>query len=318
MLSIGVTVCDTDFHLLDNLLKQIEERVTVPHEVIIIDNREQSINVATDWKSDFQFGYNATQFNARAKIIELAEGDYIWFIDGDDEVDYVDSFDYKEDIIVFSYESYPVGEVHLKSQLIDKDMFSFVTSCTIKPVLWNKFIKKDLFNKFPESKIITNEDTLWLYNALKNAKAIRIIDKIIYHHNLGLSNKEEGVTLENIKALVTGYDEMRKLLRQILDEDFYKLSIEATNAHVMSFIPRCDEVEMATELFLNLIPKDEFKTSLIKSVFPFCKNKDVYKRIINTVIKHYGENYPCLTVTRKVTYADGHTEDYTFIQKIEF
>ena len=318
MLSIGVTVCDTDYQLLSNLLKQIEERVTVPHEVIIIDNREQFINVAADWKPSFQFGYNATQFNARAKIIELAEGNYIWFIDGDDEIGYVDKFDYTEDIIVFSYESYPVGEVHIKPQVIDKDVFSFVTSCMIKPVLWNKFIKKELFTKFPEAKIITNEDTLWLYNALKNAKTVKCIDEVIYHHKLGLSNKEEGVSIDNIRSLVTGYNDMRNILKGLLDDNFYKLSIEATNSHVMSFIPRCDEVERATRLFLDLIPKDEFKTSLIKSVFPFCKNKDVYKRIVNTVVKRYGEDYPCLTVTRKVTYADGHTEDYTFIQKIEF
>ena len=110
MLSIGVTVCDKDFHLLSFLLEQIEERVKVEHEVIIIDNREQMLNVETTWQPTFKFGYNAFQFNARAKIIELAKGDYIWFIDGDDEVDYVDSFDYKEDIIVFSYESYPVRQ----------------------------------------------------------------------------------------------------------------------------------------------------------------------------------------------------------------
>ena len=319
MLSIGVTVCDTDFTLLDLLLKQIEERVKIPHEVIIIDNREEFLNVATNWKSDFTFGYNATQFSARSKIIELANGDYIWFIDGDDGIDYVDSFDYTEDIIVFSYSSYPVGDVHIEEQIVTEDIFSFQTGCLIKPVLWNKFIKKSLFKeKFPETKIITNEDTLWLYNALKNARSIRCVDKIIYQHNLGLSNKQEGVTLENIKTLVTGYNEMRSILKGLVDNDFYRLSNEATNAHIMSFIPRCDDVQGATRLFLDLIPKDEFKTSLVKAVYPWCKNKNVYQIITKIVAERYGEKFPYPVITCKVTYDDGRVEDYTFIQTIEF
>jgi len=319
MLSIGVTVCDTDYHLLDSLLEQIEERILIPHEVIIIDNREEFLNVATNWKADFAYGYNATQFSARSKIIELSKGNYIWFIDGDDEVHTVDCFNYTEDIIVFSYSSYPVGDVHIEEQIVTEDIFSFQTGCLIKPVLWNKFIKKSLFKeKFPETKIITNEDTLWLYNALKNARSIRCVDKIIYQHNLGLSNKQEGVTLENIKTLVTGYNEMRAILKGLVDDDFYRLSNEATNAHVMSFIPRCDDVQGATRFFLDLIPKDEFKTALSKSVYPWCKNKDVYKTIIKTVANRYGELFPYPTSTCKVTYADGRVEDYTFIQTIEF
>lgn len=319
MLSIGVTVCDTDYHLLDSLLKQIDERVQIPHEVIIIDNREEFLNVLVKWKSGFTFGYNATQFSARSKIIELANGDYIWFIDGDDEIDYVDSFDYTEDIITFSYSTYKIGDVHIDSQIITDDIFTFQTGCLIHPVLWNKFIKKDLFKtKFPETKIIANEDTLWLYSAMKNARSLRIVDKVIYHHKLGLSNKEIGVTFENVKTLVTGYDEMRKLLKDLVNEDFYRLSIEATNAHVMSFIPRCNEVEKATEYFLDLIPKDEFRTSLIKTVFPKSRTQSAYKKIFDTVSKRYGEQYCYPTVTCKVTYDDGRVEDYTFIQTIEF
>lgn len=127
-----------------------------------------------------------------------------------------------------------------------------------------------------------------------------------------------GVTFENVKTLVTGYDEMRKLLKDLVDEDFYRLSIEATNAHVMSFIPRCNELEKATRLFLDLIPKDEFKTSLVKAVYPWCKNKNVYQIITKIVAERYGEKFPYPVITCKVAYDDGRVEDYTFIQTIEF
>jgi glycosyltransferase involved in cell wall biosynthesis len=280
---------------------------------------EKNIDEKTSWKATYSFGYNACQFSARAKIIEYAKSDYIWFIDGDDEIGEIDNFDYDEDIIVFGYCSKKDGDVHLEEQVITENIFSYDTSNLIKPVLWNKFIKRKLFTtRFPDTKIVTNEDSLWLFSALKNAKTVRCVDKIIYQHNIGLSNKEENVTLDDVKSLVTGYKEMRVLLKDLLDVDFYEQFMKATNSHVMSFVPLCDDVEGAVSFFLDLLSKEEFQISLFSSVYTRCKTKLLFQKVFDTVAERYGEDYCYPKITCKVTYDDGRVEDYTFIQTIEF
>lgn len=75
---------------------------------------------------------------------------------------------------------------------------------------------------------------------------------------------------------------------------------------------------VATRLFIDLIPKYEFKTSLVKAVYPWCKNKNVYKIITKIVADIYGQKFPYPVITCKVTYNDCRVEDYAFIQTIEF
>ena len=146
MLSIIITVCDKDYENCENLTKQIAEKVLIPHEVIIIDNREKFLSVETSWKADYTFGYNAFQFASRAKGIELAKGDYIWFIDGDDSIYEVNDIEVNADILVFSYNNYPEGDVHLEEELFTENLYTWEMSEKLKPVLWNKFIKKSLFS----------------------------------------------------------------------------------------------------------------------------------------------------------------------------
>ena len=83
MITIGIIFWDGDYRNCDKILKQIDERVKVDHETIIIDNTEGN---KLGQKATFAFGHNAYQFAARYKIIKMAKGDYLWFIDGDDEV----------------------------------------------------------------------------------------------------------------------------------------------------------------------------------------------------------------------------------------
>lgn len=321
MLSIGITVCDADYKNLDLLLNQIKERVKVPYEIIIIDNREKYKNEVTEWKPSFSFGYNAFQFSARAKIIDLSKGEYIWFIDGDDEIGIIDNSDYQEDIAVFSYNSYPVGDVHITKH--PAEIFSYESSCIIKPVLWNKFIKRSLFsedfiNKYRNLKIVTNEDTIWCYEALRHAKSLKIVDKVIYFHKKGLSNKETDVTYKNLECLVTGFAEMRKVLKELLDERFFKNCIESTYSHMMSFIPRTKDINKAAKLLSELIPKENFQKALFESVYYNCKTQEQFKKVINAVSNIYGKDFCFPKATEKVTFPDGHTEDYAFTQIIEF
>ena len=322
MLSIGITVCDKDYKLCENLLTQIAEKVKVEHEVIIIDNREKFKDDKTSWNSTYSFGYNAYQFSARAKIIELSKGDYIWFIDGDDDIGEVDSFDWTEDIIAFSYSTYPVGEVHLEEEVTD--IFSYETSTKIKPVLWNKFIKRNLFSdefiaKYRNLKIVTNEDVIWCYEALRYAESVKVVDKIIYIHNQGLSNKSDEITEGDLRNLTTGYKEMTEVLKGVIrDENFFAKSFQDTCNHVMAFVPKIKRIEDALDYMLEIMPLENFKNALFDSVYPRLKSNEQHKRIIKHLVNKLGEELMYKKCVEKVTYPDGRTEDYVFYQKIYF
>lgn len=323
MLSIGITVCDKDYKLCENLLKQIEDKVKVEHEVIIIDNREQFKDDKTSWTPSYSFGYNAYQFSARAKIIELAEGDYIWFVDGDDDIGELDEFEWTEDIIAFSYSTYPIGEVHLDEDLITKP-FSYGTSTMIKPVLWNKFIKRSLFseefiNKYRNLKIVTNEDVIWCYEALRHADSVMVVDKIMYIHNQGLSNKSDVITEEDLRNLTTGYKEMTEVLKDVIgDEAFFDKSFQDTCNHVMAFVPKTTRIEDALDYMIEIMPLENFKNALFDSVYPRLKSQEQHKRIIQHLVNKLGEELIYKKCVEKVTYPDGRTEDYVFYQKIYF
>lgn len=323
MLSIGITVCDNDYNLLDQLLMQIKEKVKVPYEIIIIDNRDKFKDDKKSWAPTFQFGYNAYQFAARAKIIEFAKGDYIWFVDGDDDIGEVTDFSFNEDIIVFSYNAYPDGNYIFDEKIITENILTEGIISEIKPVLWNKFIKKDLFSnefisKNKNKAIVHTEDTLWLYEALLHTKSIREVSSLIYYHKEGISNRVGNITLNELKTLVTGFDEAKTIINNIFDEEIASRILFASYTYLGRFISKIENIEEATKLIMRLIPKKDFRNILQDVVYPRCLNKKQVQTIINIVKRTYGDDFPFKEKTCYVTYPDGHKEEYKFIQKIDF
>ncbi|MBR2724679.1 MAG: hypothetical protein IKB72_04510 [Ruminococcus sp.] len=323
MLSIIITVCDKDFENCENLTKQIEERVHIPHEVIIIDNREKSLSVETSWKADYAFGYNAFQFASRAKGIELAKGDYIWFIDGDDSIYEVKDIEFNVDILVFSYNNYPEGDVHLEEELFTENIYTWEMSEKVKPVLWNKFIKKSLFSsdfikKYATLKINTLEDGIWCNEALRHAESVRIVDKILYFHTEGVSSTFGALTFEQIKNLTTGLNEALKVMRDITDDTFYEKIVKYQYIYIMQFLTKTDDIEQTAELLMDTIPADIFRETLIHDTYNYCYSQCQMKRIVEAVQKRYGETYPYAEIKETVVWEDGTEEEITFPAEMVF
>ncbi len=323
MISIGITICDKDFHNLDFLLQQIKEKIKCSYEIIIIDNREQLKEEKTAWQPTFQFGYNAYQFTARAKIIELAKGDYIWFIDGDDEIADVTNFNYKEDIIVFSYNDYPNGDHYYNEQVLKENFINYDIFREIGPTLWNKFIKKSLFSKsfiekYKSKTIVHNEDSIWLYEALIHAKTIRESNNLVYYHKEGYSNKIGKISYEDLVHLTTGLKESIEILSEIPNKDISENIIKNTYAYLGTFISNNTDLEKSLKLLMDLIPKDDFKEVLQTNIYSECQSYRQMQKVIDIVKERYGEEFPFKKSVCKVTYEDGHIEDYEFTNTIEF
>lgn len=314
MLTIGIVFWDGDYKNYDTLIERLKERVHIPYEVIIIDNTEGN---KLGNKADFSFGYNAYQFAARYHIIEKAKGEYIWFIDGDDDIKEIDDFPYTEDVIVFGAETIGVP-IKYKDNVIKKNIFTYKTVETLQPVLWNKFIKRSLYDlevlkPYKDLQIVPNEDTIWGYVAIKNAKSIKTVDKTIYIHKEGFSNKVNNVLLSDIKHVTCGYKESMKILEETIgDADFYNNVRLSTNIWLLAMAFRSEDIIKALEILSDYITIEQIKEcfSYMYIAIPEIIEKDKQK-IKETIKKTYGEDFFIRRVTSHNWFDDGHEEDVT-------
>lgn len=253
MLSIIIVYCDKDKDNLPNLLNQIKERVSVDYEIITISNCTEKDDNAT-----FSFGYNAYQFEARKKALELAKGEFVWFIDGDDEIIALDKI---EDVDIAIYEYTVNRDDDFEYQQYQNEDLSLTFENYIKHyvMLWNKIYRKSLFDgfNFTGAKVSAEDFTFSLY-AWKKAKTVKTFNKRIYNQNQGYSNLRSVSDVAVIENLFTGCDESMEILSSIATKEEF----DFIKNEQLAFYVR----------FLN-----------------YAENELVIKSILDNSIKHFGK-----------------------------
>lgn len=217
LLTIGILTCDNDADKLAGYIDKVEERVHIPHEVIVWDNTETKtlpplpsfvrVLQAGAWKE------NVRQFDARKGIVQAAKGDYVWFIDPDDDFAVIDkdfSAKVKDavDIIVFDF-------------IRSREKIAFTPSNKAKTVswkngfrnigldgaLWNKWIRASALQKayslqkFP-TRISFIEDALVCMLLLREPCTVWYAARQIYTYDAKAS-------LGGVKAISSG-EEMKR------------------------------------------------------------------------------------------------------------
>lgn len=223
MLSIVILFCDKDFKYLKDVLQQIKNNVEVKYEVVLIDNREknkQKLDFDLDYKY-YSFGYNARQVQGRKKGIELAEGDYIWFVDADDHIRNVDSE--LEDLQEKGYDIIVFGKY--KHDTVYDNLLSVENLYNVGAQLWNKWIKTSLLRTVEEqipTDIIcsTSEDSLLVIGCMKYGHTIFFQPQEIYRY---FQLRSDWWPLEITDAKVyrdriVGYDDIRNLIDKMLTD----------------------------------------------------------------------------------------------------
>lgn len=199
MLSIIICFCDKDFYYLNGLLKEIKEKVLIKYEIILIDNRinnKEILNLDKNIKIT-KSEINKTQFfRYNKKVLDLVEGERIWYIDVDDSIETIDkSFEkylnYNEDIIIFSTRIVCTQESLNGAKEADHKS------------LHSKWLKtetcKKNFKDFPEeATIVFSEDNIALLT-FKNQKKCKI-DKTIYNYHL---DNSENYGIKTVYSLET-------------------------------------------------------------------------------------------------------------------
>ena len=306
MITIGIIICDKDYIYIDKLLNQISTRVKVPYEIIIIDNREKYKDIPINAPIAFSFGYNAYQFSARKKIIDLSRGEFIWFVDGDDEVLGLESFNENVDVNIYNY----IGSDHESN--IKPDVLSHVgvlspdTFSRLGFALWNKIIRKSLYNNVDEYiddslKIVNGEDVIYLLIALVNAKTFECSEEVIYKHNPGPSISYKTCSTDTIRHICIGNKVQFEILKKVLKDnpDLYS-SLYNNNAPYLlanyTYIQRRlvdadQQIADLTDILTEVMTKQQFTQGLNSLVIPSLKKPSYYETLLRHLQKAYGYEY---------------------------
>lgn len=235
-LSIVIVFCDKDYHFIEPLISKINNCIKVNKEIILIDNRDkykdEFIKIEPNCKI-YSKGYNCYQFTARKFAIQFCTGNYVWFIDADDDVRTVSDRDILnyEDILVFDYsinqkksnkELYVNVHKLVKTKMwLNDDYWVFSKNITDPTIfgaaLWNKWIRTDILKKYAETvteehNITAGEDVFLLSWIWENSEKVAIQRKSIYLYNIVDSRCHlENISKSVLEHLIQGDDDINKL-----------------------------------------------------------------------------------------------------------
>lgn len=276
---------------LDSLLKQTYKNL----EIIVVDDgsSDNTGKIIDDYVSKYEnikviHKKNAGVSEARNSGIDVANGDYIGFVDGDDTVDKEmfellinNAIKYNADISHCGYKMvFPsrVDYYYNTGILVEQDnelaLKDLLIGSRVEPGLWNKIYKKELFNdiKIDES-IKINEDLLINYYLFKKAKKSIFYDKCFYNYTL---RKGSAATSKvNINKIIDPIKVKKEILEDLeKDSDLYDIAYEK---YIMSLVGICRNVQIRkNKEYKSYI--DDAKKNLKYEINNIVKNKAVSKK----------------------------------------
>lgn len=255
------------------------KRVRLDHEVIIVDNRDNKDSPLIASNKDIRIinaEHNLGILDGRRKGFEHSSGDYVWFVDIDDEIFDVIDDDYGDyDVISFNFKDDVHNRYLGKSGVITgEEVCSSNTLLCIYFYIWNKWFKRDVVEKtykeIPEFFCVYKEDTLFVTKALEYANTVYLLkgDCVFYNH----IKSEDSTTLKKISTekevdlLFEGFDKVVEL------EEKSKIKKSSYNKHNIKWY-----IELASNADDNIKPyfikklitlfTYEYVSTLIKNYF---------------------------------------------------
>lgn len=222
-----ILFCDKDWKYLDGLVNNIRKDMTVSHEVILVDNRkDRSRKIEIDGVVLKETKAACSTIQARKQAVEFASGDYVWFIDADDEIYHVPSERMEildgYDVIIFNYESVTgkcfggiTSDRYFSKD--NNDPFSVSYSDISQYMNWNKWTRTEML-RLAMSEISDDDEfclfednliTTLVQRRIKSAVAIAET-LYLYHDERAESQNFSVKTLKNYIANVGKYGEFLK------------------------------------------------------------------------------------------------------------
>ncbi len=224
-LSIIVLFSDRDFNCVSDWIANTEKNVKVEHEIIIVDNTTDGVIVQQNLETDCIKGVRGSKdlgcFAGRKLGFNNSKGQYIWHVDGDDDILPLKKFEYDADLVCFNYLIKHKGET---TDGIGKDPYfmPYLATATsfyhaywksqCKNMVWNKFVKREIleniYPSIPDFEMYTSEDALLSLLEEMIAKSIYFDNKAFYRYYKcnGMSESNQ-MDIEKFKRLFKGTKE---------------------------------------------------------------------------------------------------------------
>ena len=253
LISVIVPVYNVEKYL-DACVESIVNQTYKELEIILVDDGslDRCPEMCDEWaKKDSRIKVihkeNGGQGEARNFGIEIAEGDYIGFVDSDDVIrpEMYDNllkemFVRGADMIqcaMFKYTEFPLKELPEKNECISILEFSpveavgrLITDELITSTCPSVLIKSETAKAVPFDLGMINEDVMWIYRALCESKKIIITSEELYGYY-----QREGSTM-NCVYTEKKFDALKALRMRAdsIKEDFPQFSALAEKAYTGS------------------------------------------------------------------------------------
>lgn len=230
LLSIVIVICDKDYDLLGTLLEKISKAVGMPHEVIVMDNRERAKDIPLQYDGCriISCGGNVYQFEARRRALFEVQGDYVWFLDGDDSVLPLDDEAFAAmqagyGIITFSYNGIKKAPGKLGKQegklLTNANIIEFGVQ------LWNKWISRGIIeetrDEVPQGlKVVASEDKYYMLLFLSHADSLMSLGGSYYRYNTkrSFAGASKIKDADHYRHLLIGLEVIRPYIDKLKDD----------------------------------------------------------------------------------------------------
>ena len=291
MISIIVIISDKDYHLFGNILRTINETAGIPYELLVADNREEYKNVSLpegNYKL-IDMGGNKFQFLAKKRCIPLCKYDWIWVIDGDDEIinfPPVDDLSTDADMICYNFERddglKPVRWISENYSIENKpNCFTYDIHQKTSTLMWCTLLRKSMLMKFvdklPEKQIHSLEDFLWIIFSLYHSTKIDFRTTEIYLYNSANQDSDRSYydSIIPLQRWLTGIKDAIECMDNMIPIE------EQNEAHIRSVDVWRNQLINCIEKLNNSVPEiqDEF-ASMIKENF-----EETY--IVKTILYAY-------------------------------
>lgn len=231
-LTVGVLVTDKDEEYLGGLLERLSSKISgIDFEVLVYDNRENSVTPLETAGAAVigTGGGNIRQLAARKHIIENASGDYVWFVDADDDIFEIDG-SYLTDADMTVYSRLIRGDD--KDSWCEQEPLSVEGNESVwehkgdvRCCLWDKIIKTEILRQVisyvdDDDRVSASEDAVYVIGAFRFAESLRFDSRYIYTYYASRSSsaiEDYSDCYEKYEACFYGIERAREILKEMAD-----------------------------------------------------------------------------------------------------